>query len=161
MNIRKVRKSDNKFLAHIIKAAFDEHGAPKVGTVYSDPTTDNLYELFKNKRSMLWVVEETGEILGCCGIYPTDGLPDHCAELVKFYLLPKARGRGIGTRLMEQNIESAMELGYSELYLESLPEFDNAVRMYRKFGFKDLGKPLGESGHATCNIWMIKNLLEK
>ena len=160
MNIRKVRKSDNKFLAAIIKKAFDEHGAPKVGTVHSDPTTDNLYELFKNKRSMLWVVEEAGEILGCCGIYPTDGLPDHCAELVKFYLSPKARGKGIGSKLMELNIKSAMELGYSELYLESLPHFGNAVKMYRKFGFKNLEGPLGESGHPTCNIWMIKRLEE-
>ncbi len=101
-----------------------------MGTVYSDPTTDDLYELFKNPKSVLWLVEEGSEILGCCGIYPTVVFPNDCAELVKFYLMPKARGCKIGTKLMEQNIQSAKELGYSELYIESLSQFDNAVKMY-------------------------------
>lgn len=159
--IRKVKRSDNKHLSTLIKAVFDEYDAPKVGTVYSDPTTDDLYELFKKPKSVLWVVEEGSEIVGCCGIYPTDGLPNDCAELVKFYLMPKARGRKIGTRLMEQNIQSAIELGYSQLYIESLSQFDNAVKMYQKLGFKNLTKPLGETVHTSCNIWMIKKLLEE
>lgn len=161
MIIRKVQKSDNKHLSTLIKAVFDEYNAPKVGTVYSDPTTDDLYELFKNTKSVLWVVEESSKILGCCGIYPTDGLPSGCAELVKFYLMPKARGRKIGAKLMNQNIQSAKELGYSQLYIESLSQFDNAVEMYKKFGFSNLEKPLGETEHTSCNIWMIKNLLNE
>ena len=161
MTIRKIQKSDNKHLSTLIKAIFDEYDAPKEGTVYSDPTTNDLYQLFKNPKSALWVVEENGEVLGCCGIYPTDGLPIGCAELVKFYLMPKARGRKIGTRLMEQCIQFAIKLGYSQLYIESLSQFDNAVKMYQKLGFKTLEKPLGETVHTSCNIWMIKNLLNK
>ena len=161
MTIRKVKKSDNKYLADLIKNVFDEYDAPKAGTVYSDPTTNDLFELFINPKSVLWVVEEGNEILGCCGVYPTNSLPNGCAELVKFYLKPKARGRKIGTRLMEQNIQSAKELGYSELYIESLSQFDNAVKMYKKFGFKNLERPLGETVHTSCNIWMIKNLLNE
>ena len=161
LTIRKVQKTDNKHLSTLIKAVFDEYDAPKVGTVYSDPTTDHLYELFKKPKSVLWVVEEDGEILGCCGVYPTDGLPSGCAELVKFYLMPKARGRKIGTKLMEQNIQSAIDMGYSELYIESLSQFDNAVKMYQKLGFKNLEKPLGETVHTSCNIWMIKKLLKE
>ena len=161
LTIRKVQQNDNKHLSTLIKAVFDEYDAPKVGTVYSDPTTDDLYELFKNPKSVLWVVKENSEVLGCCGVYPTDGLPRGCAELVKFYLKPKARGRKIGTRLMDQCIQSAKELGYSQLYIESLSQFDNAVKMYQKLGFKNLEKPLGETVHTSCNIWMIKKLLEE
>ncbi|MDX8338749.1 GNAT family N-acetyltransferase [Draconibacterium sp. IB214405] len=158
MNIRKVKKSDNIFLANIIRAAFEESDAPKQGTVYSDPTTDNLFELFENERSVLWVAENEGEILGCCGIYPTDGLPEGCVELVKFYLLAKARGKGLGTQLMQKSFESAKELGYTEIYIETLPEFDNAVGMYERGGFKKLENPMGDSGHTGCDIWMIKKL---
>ena len=158
MEIRRVKKSDNKHLADLIRAAFVEYDAPRKGTVFSDPTTDNLYELFQNKKSILWVAENGEEILGCCGIYPTDGLPNGCAELVKFYLLAKARGNGLGTKLMKQSIESAKELGYSEVYIETLPEFDNAVGMYERAGFEKLEKPLGDSGHTGCDIWMIKKL---
>ncbi|WP_372651810.1 GNAT family N-acetyltransferase [Draconibacterium sp.] len=158
MKIRKVQKSDNKQLADLIRAAFIEYDAPRQGTVFSDPTTDNLYELFQNEKSVLWVAEKDGDVLGCCGIYPTVGLPKGCAELVKFYLLEKARGKGLGTVLMEQSIESAKELGYSEIYIETLPEFDNAVGMYERAGFEQLEKPLGDSGHTGCDIWMIKKL---
>ena len=142
----------------MIRQVFDEHQAPQKGTVYSDPTTDNLFELFQAEKSLLWVAEIDSKIVGCCGIFPTTGLPEKCAELVKFYLSAKARGKGIGKSLMEKSIESARELGYTELYLESLPEFSNAVSIYEKQGFLKLDQPLGESGHTTCNIWMLKKL---
>lgn len=158
VSIRKAQKADNQALAILIRKAFGEHNAPTAGTVYSDPTTDNLYELFKKQKSALWVAEENGKILGCCGVYPTEGLPAHCVELVKFYLLAKARGKGTGTRLMQRCIQYARKSGYTQLYLESLPQFANAVRMYKKSGFEKLEKPLGDSGHSSCNIWMIKYL---
>lgn len=157
-NIRLVEKSDNSQLANMIRKAFDEHNAPKHGTVYSDPTTDDLYALFQKKRSALWVAEINGEVVGCCGIYPTDGLPENCVELVKFYLAKQSRGKGIGRALMERSIESAKEFGYTALYLESLPEFSKAVQLYERSGFTKLNKPLGSSGHTSCNIWMIKML---
>lgn len=158
MTLTKVQPSDNKALADLIRKAFGEHHAPTAGTVYSDPTTDNLYELFKAERSVLWVAKEGEQVLGCCGIYPTPGLPEGHVELAKFYLLAEARGKGIGTKLMEQNIASAIELGYTTLYLESLPEFAKAVRMYERAGFERLDAPMGTSGHTSCNIWMTKQL---
>lgn len=158
MQIRKINKVDNLLLAKMIRQVFDEHQAPQKGTVYSDPTTDSLFELFQAEKSLLWVAEIDSEIVGCCGIFPTKGLPEKCAELVKFYLSAKARGKGIGKSLMGKSIESARELGYTELYLESLPEFSNAVSIYEKQGFLKLDQPLGESGHTTCNIWMLKKL---
>lgn len=158
MNIRTIERSDNEALAKLIRAVFEEHNAPQKGTVYSDPTTDHLFELFETPKSVFWVAEMENEIAGCCGIYPTEGLPPDCAELVKFYLSPKARGKGIGKKLMEKSLRSAQELGYSEIYLESLPEFSKAVSIYEKQGFEMLPHPLGNSGHSTCNIWMRKKL---
>jgi putative acetyltransferase len=156
--IREVKKDDNMVLAQVIREVFEEHDAPRKGTVYSDPTTDNLFELFQAPESILWVAETYGTILGCCGIYPTEGLPEDYVELVKFYLTPEARGRGIGKELMERCISSAIEFGYKKLYLESLSQFSKAVSIYEKQGFRKLSQPLGNSKHSTCNIWMIKDL---
>jgi putative acetyltransferase len=80
-------------------------------------------------------------------------------ELVKFYLSRDSRGKGIGKDLMEKCIHSAREFGYTKIYLESLPQFSRAVTMYEKLGFITLDHPLGESGHRTCHIWMLKELL--
>lgn len=158
MKIRKILLSDNAILAKMIRDVFIEHDAPRDGTVYSDPTTDNLFQLFQNEKSVLWVAVEENQISGCCGIYPTVGLPEHCAELVKFYLPKQARGKGIGKELMGKSIESAKEFGFTEIYIESLPQYSKAISIYERQGFVKLDQPLGESGHTTCNIWMLKKL---
>ncbi|MEO8710613.1 MAG: GNAT family N-acetyltransferase [Parafilimonas sp.] len=155
---RQVVKADNKPIAKLIRDVFDEYNAPYYGTVYSDPTTDDLYTLFQTKHSVLWVAQLENKILGCCGIYPTTGLPENCAELAKFYVLKEARGKGVGKQLMQCCFHSAKEMGYKKLYIESLPKFSQAVAMYEKYGFIRLDKPLGNSGHTSCNIWMLKEL---
>lgn len=158
MKIRKVQPSDNKILAKIIRAVFIEHDAPQQGTVYSDPTTDDLFDYFQTEKATLFVAELNDEIVGCCGIYPTDGLAESCTELVKFYIHQSARGKGVGKALMERSVLEALNLGCTEMYIESLPDFAKAVRIYEKQGFQRLEQPLGNSGHTTCNIWMLKQL---
>lgn len=158
LTIRKVKKEDNQFLAAMIRAVFKEHNAPEEGTVYSDKTTDQLAELFTTPNSMLWVAVINNEIMGCCGIFPTEELPPDTTELVKFYLPASSRGKGIGKQLLEQSIQSAMDHGYKKIYLESLPHYSKAVSIYKKSGFVNLDQPLGNSGHTTCNIWMLKEL---
>ena len=158
LSIRKVEKRDEPYLSAIIRAVFEEHNAPKEGTVYSDPTTDYLYDLFENADSILWVAEWDHQLVGCCGVYPTEGLPVKTAELVKFYISPNARGFGIGKQLIEKSIASAKELGYEKLYLESMPQFSKAVDFYNRLGFKSLEKAMGNSGHTSCSIWMLLSL---
>ena len=156
--IREIKKEDNPHLAQLIREVFDEHGAPHHGTVYCDSTTDDLHALFSKSRSMLFIAEKGKSIYGCCGIYPTDGLDNDTAELVKFYLNYAYRGKGIGRALMEKCIEAAKSLGYKRLYIESMPQFAKAVKMYEKQGFRRISYPLGNSGHISCDIWMVKDL---
>jgi len=156
--LRRIEKMDNLPLAELIRNVFREFNIDKPGTVYDDPTTDNLFELFQTEKSAYWVAKEDGEILGGCGVFPTEGLPDGCGELVKFYLSTSARGKGIGKLLLQIIINSVKDLEYKQLYLESFPEFQRAVDMYNGLGFKLLDKPLGNSGHHACTIWMLKGL---
>lgn len=155
---RNIEERDNKELAELIRTVFREFKIDRPGTVYFDPTTDNLFELFKTPGSVYWIAEENGAMAGGCGIFPTPGLPEGCAELVKFYLLPRWRGKGIGRKLMEICFDSAKQMGYRQLYLESLPELSKAVSMYIKSGFRHIPHALGNSGHFGCNIWMVKDL---
>ena len=156
--IRAIKEGDNALLAELIRGVFMEFGIPKTGTVYSDPKTDMLFELFQTPGSHYWVAEEDGKILGGCGIYPTERLPEGCVELVKFYLLPAYRGRGIGRELLGKCIESAKEMGYKQVYLESFPELGRALYMYEKAGFRQIEGPLGYSGHFACTLWMVKDI---
>jgi putative acetyltransferase len=158
ITIRPIRQADNPYLSKIVKDTLTEFKANHPNTVYDDPTTDALYELFQKERAGYFVAEIDNEIVGGGGIYPTAGLPDDTCELVKMYLLPKARGAGLGRTLIEKSITLAREKGFKNIYLESMPELKKALSIYPKFGFEHLNGPMGNSGHTTCSLWMLKAL---
>ena len=156
--LRLLQKEDNPVIAAIIRSVLTEFNANKPGTVYYDPTTDDLYSVFSKPCSEYWILELDGKIVGGSGIYPTEGLPDGCCELVKLYLLPEARGKGLGKQLIEQSFASAVRFGFKEVYLETMPELKMAMGLYEKCGFTYLNGPLGNSGHFGCGLWMLKTL---
>ena len=157
-HIRTIEPADNPFLADIVRNTLKEFGADRPGTVYYDPTTDALYELFRRPRTIYYVALENGVHVGGAGIYPTEGLPADTCELVKMYLAPQVRGKGLGRELIEKSIEYAREAGYKNVYLESMPELKKALTVYEKFGFQYLQGPMGNSGHFGCGLWMLKTL---
>lgn len=159
ITIRPIEVGDNAALAVIVRAALEEFGANKPGTVYFDPTTDDLYMLFQTPGSYYIVAcQPDGTILGGAGLFPTPGLPPGHAELVKMYLCKAARGQGLGGRLIEMVQKQGLAMGYTHLYLETLPELQRAVKVYEQFGFEYLPGPLGDSGHFGCDVWMRKEL---
>lgn len=157
--IQPIVESDNAPLAQMIRAVLTEFGANKPGTVFTDPTTDNLFALFQTPRSHYFVAKHQGTVVGACGIYPTKGMPEGCTELVKLYVSKPFRGTGLGKHLMTLSIEAARQEGYSEVYLETLPELHNAIGLYEHLGFEYLDQPYGDSGHFACDIWMRKQLI--
>jgi putative acetyltransferase len=158
MDIRPIESRDNETLAKVIRTALAEFGANKPGTVYFDPTTDDLFELFRTPGSYYYVATIDEKVVGGCGIFPTENLPQGTCELVKLYVAKEARGTGLGKQLMEKSMSWAKENGYTQVYLESMPELKKAVSIYEKVGFQPLDHPLGNSGHDGCDIWMLKAL---
>jgi putative acetyltransferase len=158
IRIRPIEKRDNAAIAKIIRQSLEEFGAAKPGTVYYDATTDALHQLFQRSGAAYFVAEAEGALLGGGGIYPTDGLPHGTCELVKMYLKGDARGKGLGRRLIEQSLHFAEAAGYTQVYLETMPELKQALNVYQKFGFRYLNGPLGNSGHHGCSLWMLKEL---
>ena len=156
--IRDLQKEDNPALAKVVKDTLAEFGANHPNTVYYDPTTDTLFEVFQTPRSKYFLAEINNKIVGGGGIYPTDGLPPDTCELVKMYLLPEARGLGLGRTLIEKCIEAAAENGFKKIYLETMPELKQALSVYEKFGFEFLKGPMGNSGHTGCSLWMLKSV---
>jgi len=160
MVIRNIREEDDEALASIIRRTLEEFGANHPGTVYFDEAINHLSKMFQTERSTYFVVfdEENNKILGGGGIYPTEGLPSDTAELVKLYLLPETRGKGIGKQLIDKCLNYAEEADYSKVYLESMDELSGAVGLYERLGFSYLDAPMGNTGHCYCGIWMMKEI---
>ncbi|HVS97823.1 MAG TPA: GNAT family N-acetyltransferase [Puia sp.] len=158
LHLRPVRPEDNPVLAAIIRSAFREFHLDKPGTAFFDSALDDMYSTFQVPGSRYFVGCSGGRIAGGGGIYPSPGLPPGICELVKMYLVPSMRGKGLGRLLLDECLRTARRSGYRQVYIESMPEFGKAISLYEKLGFRRLDSALGNTGHYTCSVWMLKDL---
>ena len=158
LSFREISEIDNPKIASLIRNVLEDYDVARPGTVYTDPTTDDLFKLFQSPKSIYWIAEVNGKIAGGCGIYPTLGLPSGYGELVKLYVKTDLAGKGLGKKLMGKAIKSASALGYTNLYLETMPELSKAIGLYEKMQFKLIDEQLGSSGHFACEIRMVRSL---
>ena len=128
ITLRKIELADNAVLASIVRSSLAEFGANKPGTVFYDDTTDHLYEMFQEPGSIYFVAEQKGDVLGGAGIYPSNGLPAQTCELVKMYLRPEARGKGLGKLLIDKSLGFAKGFGYQQVYIETMPELKESSK---------------------------------
>lgn len=156
--IREIRPEDNGEVAATVRKVLLDLGAPKVGTAYSDATLDHMYENYDRPRSIYFVVVEGNKIIGCGGIGPLDNHKGTICELQKMYFLEEARGRGLGNEMITRCLKSAREFGFEGCYLETMPYMKAAQGLYKKMGFEYIDAPMGDTGHYSCTVWMLKKL---
>lgn len=116
--IRPIKETDNAQMARLIRCVIDEFGVSRTGTVYDDPVTDCISQSVENVNTEYWVIDYGGEIQGGCGFYPTKGLSGECAEIVKYYLSPAVREKGLGGMILDLIVRRAKEAGYTSLYIK-------------------------------------------
>ena len=158
IQIREIQKKDNAEIAAIVRNVLMELGAPKVGTAYADPYLDSLFEVYDIPNAIYFVVENNGKIIGGAGIMQLDNSDENICELQKMYLLPEGRGLGLGKILIENCINKATEFGFDSCYIETMTYMEDAQKLYKKVGFQYLDNPLGNTGHSSCPVWMLKKL---
>jgi putative acetyltransferase len=156
--IRTIKKQDNQSVAGLIRSVFDEMEIPKVGTAYEDPCLDLMFEQYDKPQSVYFVVEKEGQIVGCAGIGPLENGDPKICELQKMYFLPQTRGLGIGSEMMQRCLREAKNFGFEKCYIETMHFMLAAQKLYKKSGFDYLETPLGNTGHNSCPVWMLKNL---
>ncbi|QOD60817.1 GNAT family N-acetyltransferase [Polaribacter haliotis] len=156
--IREIKPTDNPQLATVIRSAILEMGAPKIGTAYEDKATDNMFENFQKEKSAYFVVEHNNKVVGGAGVAQLDNSEENICELQKMYFLPIARGIGLGSKLITKCLENAKEKGFESCYLETMPYMEAATKLYKRNGFVNLEKPMGNTGHYSCNVWMLKKI---
>jgi len=156
--IREIKPSDNLDISKVIRSVILEMGAPKTGTAYEDKATDLMFETYQKDKTAYFVLEYKNKVIGGAGVAKLDNCEANICELQKMYFLPIARGKGLGTSLISKCLEKAKEFGFKDCYLETMPYMEAARKLYEKNGFLSLKQPMGNTGHYSCNVWMLRKI---
>ncbi|NEQ45564.1 MAG: GNAT family N-acetyltransferase [Leptolyngbya sp. SIOISBB] len=154
--IREIRPQDDASIATIIRQVLAEFGANRPGFAWADPELDHLSAAYQGERAIYYVVTHYEQVIGGGGVAPFPCEYEQMCELQKMYLLPAFRGAGLGVRLMQRLLSIAADYGYRGCYLETFDAMKSAIRLYQKSGFKTLTAPLGDSGHNSCNRFLVR-----
>ena len=92
---------------------------------------------FDPKKERAWIAEKDGENVGCVFLVRDS---DEVAKLRLLLVDPKARGLGIGKRLVEECIKFARLKGYRKITLWTNDILTTARHIYEQTGFKLVGE---------------------
>jgi GNAT superfamily N-acetyltransferase len=98
----------------------------------------------------VWVVEDGERVVGSVAMRASG---DGEAELKRMYLVPEARGRGLGRRLLETGLGWARDQGFVSVRLDTTAEMRAARSLYESAGFEAFGSrtEVGERD-SRCEI---------
>lgn len=156
IRISEITRAQDAAIKEIITTVGVEFGAVGEGYGPADAEVSAMSEHYLDaNRSLYLVAEVDGKIVGGGGIAGFEGRPQ-TSELRKLFLLPSARGLGLGEAISRQCLEYAEKRGYTECYLETIGSMESAIALYYKLGFTILDEPFPGSVHGGCEIWMLK-----
>ncbi len=126
--IRQWKPSDRHYASEIIRSVLAEYG---LGWEPDGADKDVLEveSFYLNKGGEFWVIEYQGEIVGTGAYYPIER-GENAVEIRKMYLLPKARGFGLGKFLLQQLEAEISCRGFNQIWIETASVLSEAVKLY-------------------------------
>lgn len=84
---------------------------------------------------MIFFVRDQRNIIGTVALMKME---EGVFELTKMAVVPAARGKNIGQRLMNYTLDYARSKGWRMLIIYSNRKLENAIHIYKKYGFREI-----------------------
>jgi ribosomal protein S18 acetylase RimI-like enzyme len=128
------------------------HGRPASASEVDAAMREEPSDDLAPPAGLLLVAHHDGAELGCAGLRL---LGDGIAELTRVFVVPGARGRGLGSRLLRELENEARHLGVEVLRLDTRGDLVEARRLYRRHGYAEVA-PFNDEPYAEH--WFAKRL---
>jgi len=119
---------------------------------YDYKVLSNSKKYIINKGGKIFFAETAGNIIGTVALMPTKN--KLVFELTKMAVKPEYRNKGIGKKLLKKCIDYSKTNNHSSIILYSNKKLNNAIHLYRNFGFKEI-KMEKKSPYLRANIKMV------
>ncbi len=152
MPVRPGTDADAAAAANLVRQVLWEHGLPfEPAGVDADVLAPETH--YTARGGAFYVATDAGgRIVGTAALErtgPTSG------EVRKMFLLPEARGNGIGRALLEAVLAAARARRLDRLTLSTRFRYTRAIRMYERAGFRRVGSARQARGGETGLIYQL------
>jgi len=130
--VRDARDDDALDLIALVARCWSEYPGCVLDVHGEEPELLEPATAFARHGGRLWVAEDRGRVVGSIGVKPGTG---DLASLVKLYVDPPARGRGLGERLVGVVEREVLALGLGQVELWTDTRFTHAHRLYERLGY--------------------------
>ena len=163
--VRKAGPSDAELIVELGKLsfyeAFSEKTAPEDMEMYLRSTFsfNETATQLNDINSLLFISEKESTPVGYAYLYPKR--PPECIkdpnaiQLIRFYLLKKYYGSGMGNVLMQHCLNEAHAEGYRSVWLSSWELNDRANAFYKKWQFEIVGRQKFKVGSDIQNDYIF------
>lgn len=133
----------------VLRAYFDEVASRYYGR---QATEDEIAAAMREEpsddlarpRGLFLVAREGASVLGCAGLRL---LPGRTGEVTRVFVVPAARRRGLGARLLDCLEEHARRHGLTTLRLDTRRDLTEARRLYARHGYQEV-RPFSQGPYA-------------
>ncbi len=133
---------------HHRRAATDENAA----AMHAEPSDDLC-----PPGGLLLLARQDGTVVGCAGLRLLHSAAEHggLGEVTRMFVLPQARGRGIGQQLLAAVEDAARGGQVTRLRLDTSDYLTEGRRLYARNGYQEVA-PFSDG--QLANLWFGKAL---
>lgn len=150
IEVRRVRGDDQA--ARALVGAMEAWVTENFGPTSPDRTSTVRSEEMAPPDGTFVIVFDDGEAVAGGGVRR---LSEGVGEIKRMFVVPAARGRGHGRRVLAALEEAALELGYRRLRLDTAQSLTTAIALYRSAGYRDIPD---YNGNSYASYWGEKVL---
>ena len=143
---RKVRKQIIRMIETIQK---DEFLLPIQSDINAGVLKAEEEFYYNNSYNFWYAVDNNGTVIGSIGLKKLDMCS---AEIKKFFVDQRYRGKGVAQKLLKTLLKSAAKHQFNDLYLGTVDIFKAAIRFYEKNGFSRIPEHQLPQGFIKCPV---------